>query len=174
MKPSRRASHPAPLRVPSPGRPPVAARIAAIALTLLGLYAFLFGVTFLDVLFRLATALLSGGVLPTWAIAGVFTGLFGTLFGVTCGRRLLRAVAALRDQDPRSSARTGMALAAVVVLHATLVAGPLNRWSPAAPLAGEALLGSVAVFAIPLVALLAVVATIAHSRAQGWLHALPE
>jgi hypothetical protein len=168
-----RSSRPAP-RIPGLGRPPAAARIATLALFVIGGYALLFGVSYLDLLRRLLLTVLAGGTLPAWALVGFVTGALGGVYGFLAGRSIIRAARRISDQDPRGTTRIALLFTAAVGVHAVLVAGPLNRWSPAAPFAGEALLGAFAVLFVPAVVILAAVATVARGRAQGWLDALPD
>jgi hypothetical protein len=166
-------------KIPTPGIVPLSARIATLSLTLLGAYVVFAGLTGIDTERRLLLVLLSGSSLPAWALFGVIAGAAAAALGLVVGRRLLRAARQVADQDPRGSAALAIPAALVIAAHALLVTGPLLPWSPAAPIAGGSflgieLLGDAAVLGVPVVVLLAVLATVARRRATGWLNALPD
>lgn len=169
--PSRRMARPI---IPTPARPPRAARVATGALAFLAAYGALALLTYADLLVRLTGALLAGGSLPTWAFIGFGAAAVVLSIGTLVTRALWHAARQVRDQDPRASIRLVLPFTVVLIVHATLVTGPLNRWGQAAPVTVAPFIGDSAVLLIPLVVLAAVAATIARRRADAWLNALPD
>ena len=169
--PPRRMAHPT---VPTPTRAPLAARAASGALTLLAVYAGLTVLTYLDLLTRLLGPLLGGGSLPIWAFAGFIAAAVGIALGTLLTRIFYRDAQRMRDQDRRAAVRFVLPFMLVIVIHATLVAGPLSRWAQAAPLIGAPLVGVFAVALVPLMVLAAVVALLGRRQADAWLNALPD
>lgn len=160
--------------VPTVPTPPLSARAASLGLLFLAGYAVLLTITGLDLLLRLLTPLLSTGSLPTWAFTGFVASAIGSSGGLLLLRRFAVAARMVADQDRRASVRFAIPFALAVAVHATLVAGPLNRWGQAAPVIGSFVLGNFAILLVPFVVLAAMIATIGRSRANAWLNSLPD
>lgn len=175
----RRSRHPVLPRIPVPTGAPRSARIAAVALTLVGAYALLYAITGLDVERRLLFVFLGGGSLPAWALLGLGAGLVMAVTGLIVARRLLRDARYIRDQDPRGSGRLAIPFALLTSLHALVVTGPLAPWAPAAPVAGSGLFGfdlfgGLAILLCPIVTVAALLAASMRTHADAWLRQLPD
>jgi hypothetical protein len=179
-------------RMPRPAAAPRAARLGAAALQLLGWFAIAYVLTLLDLERRVIVPLLTGELMPPWALAG------GLLSGVLLvamallARRIRLDAARFADQDPRASVRAVFVLALLTTVHAGILAAPLIAaprgnldaltgvlaeivaYGPALPFVFGTIAGDGSLLAAPVVVALALVAAIGRARSKAWLAALPD
>jgi hypothetical protein len=178
--------------MPRPAAAPRAARLGAAALGLLGWFTVAYVLTLLDLERRVIVPLLTGELMPPWALAGgVVSGLV-LLVMAMLARRIRLDAARFADQDPRVSVRAALVLALLTAVHASVLAAPLLAaprgnldaltgilaeivaYSPALPFVFGTIAGDWSLLAAPVVVGLAITAVIGRARSKAWLAALPD
>ena len=179
-------------RMPRPAAAPGAARLGGAALSLLGWFAVAYVLTLLDLERRVIVPLLTGELMPPWALAGGVVSGVVLLVMISLARRIRLDAARFADQDPRVSVRAALVLALFTAVHAGILAAPLLAapagrldaltgilaeivsYSPALPFALGMVAGDAALLVAPLIVLLAIVAAVGRARSKAWLAALPD